>query len=136
MSFNSSEYGWADITLLLGGQDLTGIRAIKYTDKADKEPIYAKGRQPRTIGTGNLSYEGEIELLQSDYETLVAAAPGKSILRISVDAIINYGNPPDVMTKDKMFGIQFTEAAKDIKQGDKFMPIKLPFIALRLENQI
>lgn len=136
MSFNSSEYGWADITLLLGGVDITGIRAIKYSEKAEKEAIYAKGRTPRTIGTGNLAYEGEIEILQSDYESLVASSPNKSVLQISVNALISYGNPPGVMTTDKMYGIQFTEAPKDTKQGDKFIPIKLPFIALKLENQI
>jgi len=28
------------------------------------------------------------------------------------------------------------EAAKDVKQGDKFQEIKLPFVFLKLKNQV
>jgi len=136
MAFNSREYAWADITLIVGGIDITGIRAVKYTEKGEKEAIYAKGRLPHTIQTGNIAFEGEIEILQSDYESMVAAAQGKSVLGLSVDAIVSYGNPPDAIITDRLTGIQFTEAGKDTKQGDKFIPIKLPFLMLRVENQV
>lgn len=134
--FNSREYEWADITLILGGTDITGIRAIKYTEKGEKEAIYAKGRFPHSIQTGNFSYEGEITILQSDYEALVAAANGRSVLTLSLDAQISFGNPPNAIITDRIIGIQFTEAGKDTKQGDKMLEIKLPFIALRVENQV
>lgn len=136
MSFNSSEYGWADMSLILDNQDQVGIRKIKYTKKADKEAVYAKGRNPRTIATKNLSYEGEIELLMSDYRALEFNAPNRDVLQLSMKAVINYGNPPDVMMKDEMFGIQFTESGVDVKQGDGFISVTLPFIALRLEKQV
>jgi hypothetical protein len=31
--------------------------------------------------------------------------------------------------------LTFTEDAKEMKQGDKFMEVTLPFIALRVQNQ-
>lgn len=136
MSFNSREYEWPDVTLVLGGRDLTGIRAIKYTEKIEREAIYAKGRNPHSIQSGNVSYEGEISVLQSEYEALVFAGNG-SIMGLSLDAVIAYGNPLnlDMVITDKLLGIRFTEASKELKQGDKFMEMKLPFIALEVRNQ-
>lgn len=136
MSFNSREYEWPDVTLVLGGRDLTGIRAIKYTEKIEREAIYAKGRNPHSIQSGNVSYEGEISVLQSEYEALVFAGNG-SIMGLSLDAVIAYGNPLnlDMVITDKLLGIRFTEASKEFKQGDKFMEMKLPFIALEVKNQ-
>jgi hypothetical protein len=135
MAFNSREYEWADITLILGGADITGIRSIKYMEKAEKEALYAKGRFPHSIQTGNVAFEGEISLLQSEYEALVESSAKKTVLGLSLDAEISYGNPPDAIVTDRMIALQFTEAGKDSKQGDKFIEIKLPFIALRLENR-
>lgn len=136
MSFNSRQYEWNDVTLVLGGRDLTGIRAIKYTEKMEREAIYAKGRNPHSIQSGNVMYEGEISVLQSEYEALVLAGNG-SIMGLSLDAIIAYGNPIDLnsVITDKVLGIRFTEASKEFKQGDKFMEMKLPFIALEVRNQ-
>jgi hypothetical protein len=136
MAFNSRQYEWADVTLFLGGRDLTGIRALKYSEKMEREAIYAKGRNPHSIQSGNASYEGEISVLQSEYEALVLAGGG-SIMGLSLDAIVSYGNPLnlDVVITDKVIGIRFTEASKEFKQGDKFMEMKLPFIALDVRNQ-
>jgi hypothetical protein len=135
MAFNSRQYEWSDVSLVLGGRDLTGIRAVKYTEKMEREPIYAKGRNPHSIQTGNASYEGEISVLQSEYEALVLAGGG-SIMGLSLDAIVSYGNPQnaDPIITDKVLGIMFTEASKEFKQGDKFMEMKLPFVALDVRN--
>lgn len=136
--FDSREYEWADITLVLGGKDITGIRGIKYSEKQEKELVYGKGNKPLKIQKGNIAYDGELELLQSEYETLVANSSDGSVLSLNLNAVIAYGNPSngDVIVTDMIQGIQFTEAAKDIKQGDKFAVIKLPYIYLRLKNQV
>lgn len=135
--FNSKEYEWADVALLMGGRDVTGIRGIKYSEKIEREAIYAKGRYPHSIQSGNVSYEGEVTLLQTEYEALVKAGKG-SVLNLSLNAVISYGNPlnGDAMTTDLVENIRFTEAAKELKQGDKNMEITLPFIALRVKNQV
>ena len=43
-----------------------------------------------------------------------------------------YGNPAkgDAIVTDKLIGCQFTEEPRELKQGDKFMEITLPFIFL------
>ncbi|MCC4211352.1 hypothetical protein [Leeuwenhoekiella parthenopeia] len=136
MAFDSREYEWGDLTLILGGIDITEIRAVKYTEKAEREALYAKGRYPHSIQTGNHMYEGEITLLRSGYDKLVKAGKG-SILNLAIDGLFAYGNPldGDAITTDRASGIRFTEAAKELKQGDKFQEITLPFICLRIKNQ-
>ncbi len=134
--FDSKEYEWSDITLMLGGRDLTGIRSIKYGTKQEKEAVYGKGNKAKTIQRGNIAAEGEIGVLQSELETLRAAGTG-SILNLRLDAVVGYGNPSngDTLIFDKVLGVEFTEDIKEIKQGDKFMEGKLPFIALDVKNQ-
>lgn len=134
--FNSRQYEWADLTLVLGGRDVTGIRGVKYTEKAEKEALFAKGRFAHSIQTGNIAVEGEITMLQSEYEALVSAGNG-SVLGLNLDGVFSYGNPAagDAMITDRVVGISFTEAAKEFKQGDKFMEITLPFVALSVKNQ-
>lgn len=136
MTYDSRQYEWADLTLILGTRDITGIRAVKYSEKIEREHVYAKGRYPHSIQSGNVAYEGEITLLQSEYELLVKAGKG-SVLSLSLDGIFAYGNPMngDAITTDRAMGIRFTEAGKEFKQGDKFQEITLPFICIRIKNQ-
>ncbi len=134
--FNSKQYSYADITLELGGRIVTGARGVKYDSKMEKELVYAKGSEPQHIQRGNLSYEGELTLLQSELETLRALGGG-SVLKLRLDATVVYGDPlnGDVIVTDKIRGLEFTEDGKEMKQGDKFMEVTLPFIALRIQNQ-
>lgn len=134
---NGRQYEFADLTLILGGRDIVGFRGIKYGEKQEKEPLYGKGNRPVSIQKGNISYEGEIILLQSELETLLAAGGG-SVLSLSLNAVVCYGNPTqgDMLITDKIVGIQFTENVKEFKQGDKNAEITLPFICLDIEYQI
>lgn len=136
--FNSREYEWSDMTLILGGKPIIGIQSVKYTAKQDKKLVYGKGNKPQKIGKGNISYEGELGVLQSELETLKLLAKDRSILSLQLDAIVSYGNPTegDVLVTDQLVGIQFTEEAKELKQGDTNMEIKLPFIFLDLKPAI
>lgn len=131
---NGRQYEWADISLVLGGRDVIGIQDINYSEKQDKEVIYGKGCRPLSIQKGNLSYEGDITVLQSEVDTLKELARAEtgrtSIMGLNLNAVVCYGNPAkgDVMMVDRLFNIQFTEDTKGMKQGDKNMTCKLPFI--------
>ena len=136
-AFNSREYDWSDLTLVLAGRLVTGIRGIKYTIKQEKEVVYAKGRYGHSIQRGNVSVEGEITLLQSEAEALIAAGKG-NILDLNLNAILSYGNPVkgEPLITDVIEALEFTECSKELKQGDKNMEITLPFIALRLKKAV
>lgn len=137
VEINGREYEWGDLTLILANRDIVRYRGIKYTKKIEREAIYAKGSRPVSIQSGNESFEGEITMLQSQYQKLVRAGGG-SIFSLMVDALQNYGNPTkgDAMLTDRIESMRFTESTKELKQGDKFMEITVPFIALNIEEDI
>lgn len=129
--FNSKQYEWSDITIFMGGKIVTGARSIKYTKKQEKEVLYAKGNTGHSIQRGNIDISGEISLTQSEFETLKLSNNG-SILNMHLDIMISYGNPNngDIPITDQIQFVEFTEESKEMKQGDKFMDVKIPFIAL------
>ena len=139
MFVNGQEYSWGDISLILGGRDVTRCIGIEYKTEQAKEELYGKGNKPLAIQTGNVKHTGTITLLQSELNTLqelARTATGKTnILKLSLDAVVCYGNPleGDVMTVDRLFGIQFTEVPKGMKQGDAKMEVALPFSCLNIE---
>lgn len=138
MSFNSREYEFADISTVLNNRDMVGFRAVKYKEKLEAEALYGKGRKPHSIQTGNIGYDGELGLMQSEYEALVKAGNGSVLNLRGLSLTIAYGNPSDgdAMITDQALGIVFTEAGKEWKQGDKFCDIVLPFMFTDLKNQV
>lgn len=126
---NTREYEWSDVSVVLAGRLVTGLRGVKYSAKQEKELLHAKGNKPHSIQRGNKTYEGEVTLLQSEYEALRQACGG-DILDASVDIVAAYGNPSsgDVVTTDALIGVEFTEDNTEWKQGDKFQEKTLPFL--------
>lgn len=129
---NTREYSWSDVTIVVGGHVLTGVRGVSYKTSQEKEAIYGKGDEPVSIQRGNKSHDGTLTLLQSEYEALKEAAGG-SVLDINVNMVVSYGNPGDVITTDKLVGCEFTEEPKEMQQGNTNQEIALPFIFLRQE---
>ncbi len=127
--FNTREYEWADVGVVVAGRVVTGLRGIKYNTKQEKELLYAKGNKPHGIQHGNKDYSGELTMLQSEYEALRAAAGG-DLLDAQFDVAVSYGNPTkgDVIVTDILVGCEFTEDNTEWKQGDKFQEKNLPFI--------
>lgn len=138
---NGRQYEFADVSLILGGRDVTGLRGIKYKESQEKELLYGKGNKPMSVQKGNIAYEGEVTLTQSELETLKLLAKQQtgrsSVLGLNLNAVVCYGNPlkGDAMITDRLFGIQFTEDEKSLAQGDKSMEITLPFICTDIQYQ-
>lgn len=132
---NTREYEWSDVTVVLAGRIVTGLRGVKYSAKQEKELLHAKGNKPHSIQRGNKTYDGDITLLQSEYEALKKASGG-DILDASMDIVAAYGNPSagDVVTTDMLIGVEFTEDNTEWKQGDKFQEKTLPFIFIDLKS--
>lgn len=133
--FDTREYEWADVTVVMAGRDVTGIRGVSYTSEQEKEALYAKGNKPHGIQRGNKSYTGSIRLLQSEYDALNAAAGGDA-LNVSFNIVVSYGNPSngDVIKTDLLRGVELTSKPKTLNQNDKFMEIELPLIMLDIQE--
>lgn len=135
--FDTRQYEWADVNLNLGGRDITGIRGVKYSEKIEREPLFAKGRYPHSVQSGNVTIEGEITLLQSELESLIKAGGGSLLNLRGLTCTVSYGSLKDNATliNDVITGLYFTESPKELKQGDMNMEIAIPFLATRIDYQ-
>lgn len=132
---NSREYEWSDVSVVMAGRKVTGLRGVKYSKKQEKELLYASGNKPQGIQHGNVDYSGEISILQSEYEALKVASGG-DILNARFDIVVSTGNASrgDVITTDILVGVEITEDNTEWKQNDKFQEKTLPFIFLDLKH--
>lgn len=133
MAFDSRQYQWADISLLVGGGDMVTIQSVKFGEKTEKEAVYGKGRKPICIQSGNSEFTGEFGILQSDFEQLISLGGG-TITGLSVDCQVSFGNYGDEIKNKRIIGVQFPEYNYDFKQGDKFATFTLPWMALDIEH--
>ena len=134
---NTREYEWSDIRLILGGVEITGVRGIKYTPKQEKEALFAKGNKAHSVQHGNFSVEGSMSITQSELLALDAAGNGSLLNIRSITAVVMYGDPSKGIppVSETIKGISFTEAPRELKQGDKFMESEVPFIALDIASK-
>lgn len=139
ITFNSNEYAWVDVNVVLLGRQVTGLRGIEYKIKHQVEALFAAGVKPRGIQRGKKEYEGTITLLQSELIALDRAAQEKGyedITDLSFDVIVSYMPKNLVVTTDKIVGVSITEAPRAMKVDDLQMEIALPFIALDLQTNV
>lgn len=133
--FDSKEYEWSDVTVIMAGRMIIGFRGVAYTSSQEKEMLYGKGNKPMSMQTGNKSYSGTVTLTQSELEALEKAAGGDA-LDASFNMIVSYGNPSrgDAIKTDLIKGASITEIPKEMQQNAKFMECALPFIALDIKK--
>lgn len=138
-NFDSKEYAWIDVKVILMGKEVGGLRGIAYKSKRQTEALYAAGKKARGIQRGKKEYEGTITLLQSELIALNNVAKQKGfddISDIEFDAVVAYAPEGGVISTDMIIGIAVTEVPTEIKEGDLYQEIALPFIALDTEYNV
>lgn len=138
-SFNSKEYAWVDVNVVMLGKTVSGLRGIEYKTKRTKEALYATGKKARGIQMGRKEYEGTITVLQSELIAMQAAAKEKGyddVTDLEFDVIVAYVSESGVVQTDKVVGASITEAPNSIKEGDLYSEHALPFIACDVEYNV
>lgn len=138
-NFNSKEYAWIDVTLVMLGKPVTGLRGVEYKMKRQKEALFATGKKARGIQLGKKEYEGTITVLQSELIAMQTAAKAKGyddVTDLEFDAIVSYVPESGVVQTDKIVNLSITEAPYGMKEGDLFQEIALPFIACDVEPNV
>lgn len=138
-TFNSKEYGWTNVTVVLLGKPVEGIRGIEYKSKRAKELLFASGKKARGIQMGKKEYEGTITVLQSELIALQKAAKAKGyddVTDLEFDVIVSYISESGVVQTDKIVNASITEAPNSIKEGDLYSEHALPFIACDVEYNV
>ena len=138
-NFNSKEYAWIDVNVVMLGKPVTGLRGIEYKSKRQKEALYATGKKARGIQLGKKEYEGTITVLQSELIAMQAAAKAKGyddITDLEFDIIVSYIPEGGVVQTDKVVNASITEAPNSIKVDDLYSEHALPFIACDVEYNV
>lgn len=138
MAFNSNEYAWRDLKVVIAGRPTTGIRGLKYKTSRTKTDIYASGDDPHTRTVGNKQYTGEIMLLQSEVEALIeAAGPGRDLTDIRFDVIAGYAASLTSRIKtDILENVDVTEFEKGMEQDDPNMVVTLPIMIGKIKYNV
>ena len=82
MAVETKQYAWQDIKVRALGRNFIGIRGVEYKRTSDNEHLHGRGRKAISIQQGNETCDGEIMLLQSELEALVAALGVVSLTKI------------------------------------------------------
>lgn len=137
--FNSAEYAWKDIEVVIMGRPLVRILEIEYTTEVEKKHIYGRGNKALGIQTGNEKVSGQITIGQSELEAMIRKAaevkPGGKVTDISFNVNVAYRLDVDII-RDRIVGFTITQMPKAMKQGDVDMQVKLPFLALDCEYNV
>ena len=88
---NGKLYEHADITMIVLGVPITGLRAIEYGDEADIQNVWASGRFPVGRTHGRVEATAKVTMLMNDVRNIVAAAPNGRIHDIpEFDIIVSF----------------------------------------------
>lgn len=138
-TFNTKEYAWIDVNVVLLGKPVAGLRGIEYKSKRQKEALYATGKKARGIQMGRKEYEGTITVLQSELIAMQAAAKAKGyddVTDLEFDVIVTYMSESGIVQTDKVVNASITEAPNNMKEGDLYSEHALPFIACDVEYNV
>jgi len=131
--FNTKEFSWADVQVVMFGRIVTRLRGVKYTVKKDKEYLHATGDTPFAIQAGNKEYEGEIMVLQSEIEAMQSTlASTEDITDIPpFNIVISYvPKSGGTIITHSLNGCEFTEDMREMDQGKKYQELTLPIMFL------
>ena len=132
---NGKAYTWADITMVIAGVPIAGVKAIKYKAKQDKVNNYGAGNKPVSRGHGRIEYEASITLSMNEVQALIDAAPGRSLLKIPpTDIIISFLPEDGVIATHKLRNAEFMEDGIDMKEGDTDVDQEIPLIISDIEK--
>ena len=134
------ESEWNDFQVSLDSVKIAGLRGLSYKETDEDEPLYAAGRLPVGIQTGNTSYEGELKVLKNEIDAMNIAAKAagyNSIKDVPNLVIVAVFKPKGirVLRTDTLLGVKISELPVGWDQGSKFMEISLPYKFLDIKLQ-
>jgi hypothetical protein len=141
-AFNSDEYAWKDVKIVIAGKPVTGIRGIKFGIERTVTHIFAGGSNAHSRTKGNKIPSGEIKLLQSEAEALLEAAqqlhgPDADITDISFDVTVAFAASPT--SRIKTHSLQTCDVTKlehAMEQNDSNMEVTLPIMIGRIKYNV
>ncbi len=126
---NGRVYSWADLVINILGVVVTGVTAISYKSKRDKENVYGAGAEPVGRGYGNKTYEGSITLHVDEIAAIEAASPSGSLDDIPpFTIVVSYQPETGPIKTEKLKFCEFMENSRAWKQNDTKGEVEIPLV--------
>jgi hypothetical protein len=126
---NGKNYGWGDITCLIGGLPLTNITAIKYEEEQEKENVYGAGRNPVSRATGRIKPTASITVMVEAIMAIQKNAPNRKLTSIApFPIVVAYQPESGPIIKDVIMNCEFKKNMRDWKEGDMKLPVTIDLL--------
>lgn len=119
---NGVVVGAANISVVIGGVVVTGIKSIDIAVNQKKDNVMGFQAQPVGRGRGQYEYpESKMDILLEEWKAIVAASPNSDPLQlpmfnIPITYTDNSGSP--IMNPETMNNCEFTGVLRTYKAGD------------------
>lgn len=110
--------GAANISVIIGGVIVTGIKSIDIKTDQKKNNVYGFGKNPVGRGRGHQNYPDVImEILLEEWKSICLAAPNRDPFQIPMfDIPIVYDN--NVLPQETLNNAEFNSCGRPYKEGD------------------
>ena len=130
---NSEQYSYNDISIILGGRVLNQATGIEVEFGYEHEIVRGKGGKAQAINQKNHEVGGTVSMLQSEFEAIINTY-GENYQKQYFDVVWHFS--PDGGTEHRTHlikGLKLGKVKMGLKQGDAFMTIDVPFMALDIK---
>jgi hypothetical protein len=128
MSEFNGEFGWKDVTISVEGQIVSRGTGCRFKEEIERELIYGKGNKPIDVNDGNVKFEGELKMHQSELAKMILLKGDKGVRGLrDITIVIAYAKGLRVQTRT-LIGCAFSSLEEAYNQNDKFAEVSLPFI--------
>lgn len=122
---NGVVVGSANVSVIIGGVIVTGIKSIDFKKEQKKENIYGFGKNPTGRGRGQVMFpDVTMEILLEEWKSIIAASPNRDPLQLPMFSIpVVYDN--NVLPQETLNNAEFISAGRPYKSGDTAMWISV-----------
>jgi len=129
---NGKNFDWQSIEIMTPGGLCVGAQSINYTDSANVEKIYGKGRVIRGRSRGNYEASGNLEMSRPDFDNLVSALGSDYLGSADFTITVSGANDGGDSFTDVIVKAVITKQDLTGSQGDKNIPAKIDFDAEKI----
>lgn len=131
---NGQAYSYVDITVNINGVIISGITTIEYDETQERTNNYGTGTRPTSRGSGKIEPTCTMSIERGEYNALINASPGHSLLNIpEFDVIVSYTPLNSIPVVDIIKNCRFLKNASGGSEGDTNIISELDLLPSHIE---
>lgn len=136
ITVNNIEKSWGSITLKIRGVEITGFKAISYSDAVEREQVYGAGRHKLGMTRGKYTTEqGSITVYQNQEREIIAASGGNGWADGDpFEAEVRYADPGSETHVDIVEGCRWAGTGGGGEEGAAPLEREMKFDFMRIKR--